>query len=456
MSPTLPLLRGQATSLANILFELRNQSHTGLVKICIEVPETQTKLECYVLFNEGRLALAERTILAVDGWVNSILKRLKVKCKLHLKGAVTGNQITIEVSDDGRGLNLEAIGKSAVRKGLITPAELAVMTPDEIEQLIFRHGFSTKSGTEVSEISGRGVGLDVVKETVDRLQGQIKIHSQPTVGCTFQLVLRAKRSIISVLIVQQDKYRYALPTDGVVTTITVRKEDVSIVEAKPTILWQGQIVKVSFLAELLQNKTTAVPISLTCVILQINEQMQGLIVESVVDYQEVYIKPHPFVIPQLLGVTMLEDGAICQVLNPIHLLSSKITVSIPNILAEEKKPAKVLLVDDSIPIRTQLRRILEGEGYQVTIAVDGQDGLQKLKQDDFDAIISDVEMPNLSGIEMTQRIRTTMPDIPIILVTTLAKPSDRERGLKAGANAYLTKGDFDQSLLLNTLRRLIQ
>ena len=114
------------------------------------------------------------------------------------------------------------------------------------------------------------------------------------------------------------------------------------------------------------------------------------------------------------------------------------------------------MVEDSIPIRTQLRRILQGEGYQVTIAVDGKDGLEKLKQDSFDAIISDVEMPNLSGIEMTERVRASMPNIPIILVTTLAKPSDRERGLKAGANAYLTKGDFDQSLLLNTLRRLIQ
>ncbi len=398
---------------------------------------------------------------AIDHGLETPDERIRIgkspQGKLHLKGAVTGNQIIIEVSDDGRGLNLDAIGKSAVHKGLVTASELAVMTSAEIEQLIFRHGFSTKSGTEISEISGRGVGLDVVKDTIDRLEGQIKIYSQPTLGCTFQLVLRTKRSVIPVLIVQQDKYRYALPADTVITTILAKKEDIFIVEDKPAILWQERIVKVSFLADLLQNKTTEVPISLTCVILQINEQMQGLVIDNVIDYQEVRIKPHPFVIPQLLGVTTLEDGTICQVLNPTELLSRKVKFSIaPAVFLKEKEPAKVLLVDDSIPIRTQLRRILEGEGYRVTIAVDGQDGLSKLNQNAFDAIISDVEMPNLSGIEMTQSIRATMPDIPIILVTTLAKPSDRERGLRAGANAYITKGEFDQSLLLSTLRRLIQ
>ncbi len=376
--------------------------------------------------------------------------------KLHLKGSVEGNQITIEVTDDGRGLNLETIGASAVRKGLITFAELALMTPDEIEQLIFRHGFSTKASIEVSEISGRGVGLDVVKETIDRLQGQIKVQSQLGLGCTFKLLLKAKRSIISVLVVKEGNYYYTLPTDTVITSILVKRDDIFTAENRPAILWQGQVVKVVFLADLLQNDNSQVSKSCTCVILQINEQIQGLVVASVVDYQEVHIKPHPFVIPQLLGVTMLEDGTICQVLNPLHLLSSRTEVPISTILSEEKKPAKLLLVEDSIPIRTQLRRILQSEGYQVTIAVDGKDGLEKLKQDSFDAIVSDVEMPNLSGIEMTEKVRASMPNIPIILVTTLAKPSDRERGLKAGANAYITKGDFDQSLLLNTLRRLIQ
>ncbi|WP_448381102.1 hybrid sensor histidine kinase/response regulator [Gloeomargarita sp.] len=436
-----------------------------------DIAKQQNKEVDFVI--TGGEALVDRKILeeikdpithllrnAIDHGIETPEERMRCgkppQGKLHLRAAVAGNEIIIEVGDDGRGLNLEAIGAVAVSKGLITPAELAAMTPSDIEQFIFRHGFSTKSGTEVSEISGRGIGLDVVRETVERLQGQIKIQSQPGLGCTFKLFLRTKRSIISVLVIKEDNYYYALPTDAVITTLLVKRDDIFLVEDRPAILWQDQVVKIIFLADILQGSASEIPQSCTCVILRIDEQIQGLVVGSIVDYQEVHIKPHPFVIPQLLGVTMLEDGTICQVLHPAHLLSPKNQVSFAPRLFEEKEPAKLLLVEDSIPIRTQLRRILEGAGYRVTVAVDGQDGLEKLQQDSFDAIISDVEMPNLSGIEMTEAIRATMPNIPIILVTTLAKPSDRERGLRAGANAYITKGEFDQSLLLNTLRRLIR
>jgi two-component system chemotaxis sensor kinase CheA len=397
---------------------------------------------------------------AIDHGLETTEERIKLgkppRGRLLLKGAVEGNQITIEVTDDGRGLDLEAIATAAVNKGLITPAELAIMKPEEIEQLIFRHGFSTKSTAEVSEISGRGVGLDVVREMIDRLQGQIKIQSQRGAGCTFKLLIKARRSIIPVLVVKEGKYYYAVPTDTVITSILGKRDDIFMTEDRPAIIWQEQIVKLSLLGNLIQNGNPEIPKNFTCLILQVDEQMQGLVVENIIDYQEVRIKPHPFAVPQLLGVTTLEDGTICQVLNPSRLLSAITKLSIASILPEERRPARVLLVEDSIPIRTQLRRILEAEGYQVAIAVDGNDGLAKLKQGTFDAIISDVEMPNLNGIEMTKSIRTTMPDIPIVLVTTLAKPSDREAGLKAGANAYITKGDFDQSLLLNTLRRLIK
>ena len=126
-------------------------------------------------------------------------------------------------------------------------------------------------------------------------------------------------------------------------------------------------------------------------------------------------------------------------------------------IATKDTQPKVLLVEDSVPIRTQVRRILEGAGYCVTTAVDGLDGFDKLQDDMFDAVVSDVEMPNLSGLELTTQIRqqTKYAGLPIILVTTLAKEEDKRRGADAGANAYITKGDFDQSLLINTLRSLI-
>lgn len=373
---------------------------------------------------------------------------------LSLKGAVIGNQITIEVTDDGRGLNLETIGASAIRKGLVTPAELSMMSPEEIQQLIFRPGFSTK--TEVTEISGRGVGLDVVKDTIDRLQGEIKVESHLGLGTTFKLVLRANRSVIPVLLVKQENSYFAIPIDVVVTSLLVQPQTIQRLEDKPVIIWQEQPVPLIFLADYLQQTRHFTGKNYPCVILQINDKYQGLIVTEIVDYQEIQIKPLLLPIPELLGVTMLEDSSICHILNPLSFFTKVSTIT-PSFVTEVKiAPKKLLLVEDSMPIRTQLRRILESEGYIVTIAVDGADGFQKFRQDNFDAIVSDVEMPNMSGIEMTERIRLFQPTIPIVLVTTLAKPTDREKGLKAGANAYLTKGDFDQSLLLSTLKELIK
>lgn len=373
---------------------------------------------------------------------------------ISLIGKVQGNEIVIEVADDGRGLDIEKIGQTAVAKGIITPAELALMSKEEIQALIFRPGFSTK--TEVSEISGRGVGLDVVKNTIDRLQGQIRIESQVGVGCIFRLVVRANRSVIPILVVRSGGNFYGLPIDYVVTSLLIRQEEIVVVTDRPHMIWQGQNIPVSFLSDILQQHRGSRDKIYPCVIVKTNESKQGLIVEVIVDYQEVQLKEGSLVkAPQLMGVTILSDGNICYILNVLELLSSKHQSGAESFTAPEKPPLQVLLVEDSLPIRTQLRRILEKEGYIVTVAVDGLDGLQKFQQGKFDVVVSDVEMPNLNGMELTQRIRSANAKIPIILVTTLAKSQDRERGLKAGANAYITKGDFDQSVLLNTIRRLV-
>jgi len=375
--------------------------------------------------------------------------------QLHLKGMVQGNQITIEVTDDGRGLNLEKIGASAVQKGLVTPAELSMMREEEIKQLIFCHGFSTKTETEISEISGRGVGLDVVKDTIEKMQGELKVTSHLGLGCTFRFTLRTNRNLIPILVVKNGNDTYALPSDYLVISLLINRSDIFFWQGQPTVLWEGQMVPVRFLADLLPPPHSELTERCTCMVLRINDRLQGLIVTDMIDYLEVPLKPQLLPVPQLLGATILGDGRICHVLNLPKLITERVKVNVKPVLPTPKKVVKVLLVEDSLPIRTQLRRILEKAGYEVTTAVDGAEGLQKLQQDRFSAIISDVEMPNLSGIAMTEQIRASHLDIPIVLVTTLAKATDRERGLKAGANAYLTKGDFDQNLLLDTLRRLI-
>ncbi|AHB89286.1 chemotaxis signal transduction system histidine kinase CheA [Thermosynechococcus sp. NK55a] len=376
---------------------------------------------------------------------------------LRIRGRSQGNEVVIEVIDDGRGLDRSAIREAALKRGLYTEAELAAMSPAEIEALIFTPGFSTRQ--QVSTLSGRGVGLDVVRTNVEELNGSLEVQSTPGQGCRFQITLQANRGTMTILVVRLQKYFYGLPIDAIVTSLLVRQEEFLSEVSEPTLLWENHPVPIAWLAALLGQQTPPQRPPYPCVILQQGNRYRGLIVDEIVDFQNVQLKPHhPLLqqLPHLLGVTLLDNGELCHLLRPIALVHTFADAQTSRVFQPVTKP-RILLVEDSLPIRTQLRRILERAGYEVATAVDGADGFQQLRTGHFQAVVSDVEMPQQNGIEMTRRIRQ-LPEyktLPIILVTTLAGASDRQRALAAGANAYLTKGNFDQSLLLDTLKELI-
>ncbi|ATS18746.1 hypothetical protein BRW62_08280 [Parathermosynechococcus lividus PCC 6715] len=379
---------------------------------------------------------------------------------LTVRGRTNGNEVVIEVMDDGRGLDHDAIKQTALQRGLYSADALAAMSRSQVEALIFAPGFSTRA--QVSSLSGRGVGLDVVRANVEELNGTINVISTAGKGCCFQITLRANRATVSILTVRLHDYVYGLPVEAIATTLLLRHEELILGGAEPTLLWEQQPVSISWLADILnQEGGIRHQPRYPCIILRHGDRYRGLIVDEIVNFQKVQLKPHhPFLsgIPHLLGVTVLETGDICHLLKPSALVTATggDRPQPSTVLKPPTKP-RILLVEDSLPIRTQLRRILERSGYEVTTAVDGADGFQQLRTGTFDAIVSDVEMPQQSGIEMTQRIRQ-LPEyqrLPIVLVTTLAAASDRQRALAAGANAYLTKGNFDQTLLLDTLRELI-
>jgi len=379
---------------------------------------------------------------------------------LTIRGRTNGNEVVIEVIDDGRGLDHEAIKRTALQRGLYSAEALAAMSRAEIEALIFTPGFSTRA--HVSTLSGRGVGLDVVRANVEELNGTIEVISTLGQGCCFQITLRANRATVPVLTVRLQEFLYGLPVEAIATTLLLRQEALLLEGAEPTLLWEQRPVGLRWLADLLHLEGNARHQSqYPCVILRHGDRYRGLIVDEIVNFQNVQLKPpHPLLsgLPHLLGVTVLETGDICHLLKPSALLAAT-GGDRPQPTAVSTPPTKprILLVEDSLPIRTQLRRILERAGYEVTTAVDGADGFQQLRTGTFNAIVSDVEMPQQNGIEMTQRIRQ-LPEyqrLPIVLVTTLAAASDRQRALAAGANAYLTKGNFDQTLLLDTLAELI-
>jgi two-component system, chemotaxis family, sensor kinase CheA len=391
--------------------------------------------------------------------------------KLLLRGVQRGNQIEIIISDDGRGLDLDAIRQTAIRRGLYSESELDLMTPDQIQALIFAAGFSTR--TTITEISGRGVGLDVVRTNIEKIKGSIKIDSIPGQGCTFRILLNNSLATVDALILQVQKLPYAMPLDAIESMQFIDRQEIFSLDGKLTVHWQDRGVSVAWLADLLElppvspSSTSAIfklQQKIPCIFMKIDGDYLGILVDELLEQQQIVVKALNKLlrnVPNISGASILGSGEICMVLNPLDLFvaaGGKLVSSERRLsLTTEYQPPNILLVEDSIPIRTQVQRILADAGYNVTAAVDGLDGFNQLQAGSFDAIVSDVEMPNMTGLEMTKSIReiAAYQDLPIVLVTTLAKEEHRQRGLQAGASAYLTKGDFDQSLLLNTLKTLI-
>lgn len=390
---------------------------------------------------------------------------------IRLRGYQVGSTVSIEVIDDGRGLDVEAIKGAAVRRGVRTKKELAEMSTAEIQALIFAPGFSTR--TAVTEISGRGVGLDVVRANVERLKGNIQVEFTPSKGCLFRITLSSSLSTTDALIVQVSDHPYAIPVGFVEAMQLVSPQEVFAAGGSQTLPFQGESVTVTWLADLLglpvkppasTKALRAASKSIPCIILRIGSERLAVLVDTILEQQDIVLKPQSLLLKRIRnisGATILGTGEVCMVLNPPDLFKSArkaiASVTVKELTEQAQVKQKILLVEDSIPIRTQMKRILESAGYDVTAAVDGEDGFNKLRVDTFVAVVSDVQMPNLDGLGLTAKIRQLQEykDLPVILVTTLASPEDKQQGHQAGANAYITKGDFEQGVLLDTLRRLI-
>ena len=288
--------------------------------------------------------------------------------KIVLRGYRTGSSIGIEISDDGRGLNLESIVQTALRRKVRTETELAAMSELEIQSLIFASGFSTR--TEITELSGRGVGLDVVRANVERLKGSIQVTSTPGNGCKFQVRLNTSLATNKVLIVEVDRTLYALPLEFIQTMVSITPQDIYEIEGKPTINFEERSLSITWLASLLQLPTpknySQGKLSLACIVLQIGSDLFGVIVDDLVDQQDVVLKPQSKLlkrIPNIMGATILGSGEVCMVLNPADLLHSIKNGSWQNVSQPTESTSvknRLLLVEDSIVIRTQMQKTVEG------------------------------------------------------------------------------------------------
>ena len=404
---------------------------------------------------------------AVDHGIESPVERKRLgkprRGTLQLRAARENNTVLLEVRDDGHGLDVDAIRQAAMQRGLHDEATLSAMTMAQLQQLLFLPGFTTS--TFITELSGRGVGLDVVRVNVERLKGDIRVESAPHQGTLMQLRLPLSLSTTRLLLVSVNDHCYGLPIEFVNTSRYVREEDIFTLEGRPTFELYGQAVIAPRLADLLELPPAKQHDETACIVIQVGDELLGLRVDELLDEEEVLAKPLGAPLQRVRnvsGISILGSGEICAVLNPADLLRSahKLAATSGESKHGQSGPqvkSCILLVEDTMLVRVMEKRILEASGYEVVAAVDGMDALNVLGSRTFAAVVSDIMMPNMDGLTLTARIRREprYRDLPIILVTSLSSDEDKRRGMEAGANAYIPKPSFDQRLLLDTLQRLV-
>lgn len=380
---------------------------------------------------------------------------------LVLAASSDGGELALEVRDDGRGLDPEELRSAARRQGLVPAEELEAMTPGQLHRLAFSTGLSTRA--RVTELSGRGVGLSVVRDRVERLHGRVTVESEPGRGSRFRLVVPVALTTLRAMLVRAGGSTCALPLDAVVSTRLLDPSETFPLGATLATRHEGLPVALVRLDALLGLAAPALGAGRwPVVILRGAEAPVGFLVQEVLGEAEVVSKPlGPLLegVPHLSGTAPLPDGDIAMVLNPTSLAEAAENPGSGRlqILAEEAPVRRVLLVEDSLATRVQLQRILEAAGYRVIPAVDGLDALERLEREEVHAVLSDVEMPRLDGFELAARVRALprFASLPFVLLTSLASEEDRRRGLEVGADAYLTKQAFHHETLLSTLRRLL-
>lgn len=392
---------------------------------------------------------------------------------IKITAASRDNKLEIVVSDDGAGIDVSKIRASAVKHGLISQEEADRLGDMDAQFLIFRSGVTTSP--IITDISGRGLGLAIVREKVEKLNGTIAIDTRPEAGTTFTMVVPITLATFQGVLVRAGGQLFILPSINVERVMRVKDEEIMTVENRETLSFNGQTIPFCRLADVLELKkaasvqrsafsSSASDSLIQIVVLGSAERRVAFFVEDVLQEQEVLTKPlgrQLSRVRNVAGATVLGTGRVVTVLNVPDLLKSavKITAAPVKRAAEEimEKGKSVLVVEDSITARTLLKNILESAGYVVTTAVDGVDAFTALKTKEFDLVVSDVDMPRMNGFALTAKIREDrkLLELPVVLVTALESREDREQGIDAGATAYIVKSSFDQSNLLEVVRRLI-
>ncbi len=381
--------------------------------------------------------------------------------RVTVSAALRGTQVEVVVADDGAGIDRESVRRQAAQRGHDVPA----LDRDLID-MIFLPGFST--APLITNISGRGIGLDVVKSRVEGLHGATSIASEPGQGTRFALSVPLTLTTLRVLLVRAAGQSFALASAHVGKLVRVDPHDLRTIKGREMWARDGAPLPVALLSEALGlagNEPPSRNAKLPGLVVVAGDRRMLFVVDELLAEQEIIIKglgPRVSRLRFFSGATILPDGAVALVLNASGLLhaalarSSGLSSSLPaQAVAPMRK--RLLVVDDSLTTRTLEKSILEAAGYEIAVAVDGEEGWKALQENGADLLVTDIEMPRMDGFELTEKVRRSerFGDLPIILLSSRASDSDKARGIEVGANAYIVKRTFEQTELLATIAQLL-
>jgi two-component system, chemotaxis family, sensor histidine kinase and response regulator WspE len=387
---------------------------------------------------------------------------------VRLEARHSAGMLHIIVSDDGRGIALETLREAVVERHLTTADVAGTLSDTELLQFLFLPGFTLKE--TVTEISGRGVGLDVVQDMLKHVRGTIRVSSQAGRGAQFQLQLPVTLSVVRTLLVDIGGEPYAFPLTYIVRTLKLPKKHIALLEGHQHFSFDGQHIGLITAHQVLETSETPLPSDeLPVIVVGDHSTTYGLVVDRFLGERELVVQPlDPRLgkIKDIIAGALMEDGSPVLIVDVEDLMRSvdKLVaagrvsmVQCDAVASNTQRRKQVLVVDDSLTIRELERKLLGNRGYDVAVAVDGLDGWNAVRTGHFDLVITDIDMPRMDGIELVTLMKRDphMQSLPVMIVSYKDREEDRQRGLEAGADYYVTKGSFHDETLLQAVVDLI-
>ena len=386
--------------------------------------------------------------------------------RIEINASLKGAMVQLTIRDDGRGIDLDRIRASAIRTKAVPPERLSQLSDKDLVDLLFHSGFSTSE--TVTQLSGRGVGLDVVRSNIEALGGNVRAEAAPEDGGAV-FILSVPLSILSTvgLKVRSGATSYALPLEYVIKTVQAEEDEISQLDGHPVLSQKGaDPIRLVHLSALVGDRRALKKTGKIVVLSRSNIQL-GVLVDAIEEQYEFVTQPLPWNLEHISGVnggSLMPDGTVVVVIDVPFLFEKALTASKPaysNTPTQQPSGTshirRILVADDSLSVRTMEKNMLLDAGHEVSLAQDGDDAWEQLQNGVFDLVVSDIDMPKLNGFELTRRIRGSkrFDDLPVILVTSLDSAEHRAEGEQAGADEYIVKGTFDQKHLLDVVARYL-